>query len=347
MKKVSVIVPVYNAESRLELCLDSIIAQTYPEIEILLVDDGSKDKSGEICDRYAKKDRRFKVFHIENGGVSAARNYALGYAQGDYVQFLDSDDSLYPETISEKVNAIENQQCEMVVTAYNRESANVNDIISYDISGLHDIENYTYFFSKEEAHSYFFGVLWNKLYDAEILRKNNIRFSHKLSFAEDFVFNLEYMQYCKNVFIIQKPLYNYYFVFGTSSLSKNNSVFEQTWEIRRGTLYKYYKEFFKTMGWYEKYRNLVESYLFISFSRSIYDLFLAGKSIWFVRKVINKRRSEPEIHEMSEIFKPYNSKQKLMITMLKLKADFLLTILFMINHKKRERIKKKQFSGVK
>ncbi len=347
MKKVSIIVPVYNAEKRLNMCLDSIVSQTYPEIEVLLIDDGSTDSSGKICDEYAKNNKRFNVFHIENNGVSMARNFALDHVSGDYIQFLDSDDALFPETISHKVREIESNDCQMIVTAYNRESANKNEVVGYDINGLQSVEDYTCYFSKEEAHSYFFGVLWNKLYDAQIIKRNNIRFLKELSFAEDFVFNLEYMQYCKNVYVIQKPLYSYYFISGTVSLSKNNSVFEKTWEIRRGILYNRYKDFFTKMGFYEKHKNLAQSYLFIAYSRSIYDLFLAGKNVMHIAGVIKKRRNEPEIIDMTQNFIPYNKKQKMLMFFLKNKLSFPLAVLFKINHSNKERIKRKQNQGIK
>ena len=90
--KISVIIPVYNTEKYLHRCIDSVLAQTYQDFELLLIDDGSKDSSGAICDEYAAKDTRVRVFHKENGGVSDTRNYGLDLAQGKYLMFLDSDD---------------------------------------------------------------------------------------------------------------------------------------------------------------------------------------------------------------------------------------------------------------
>ena len=95
--KISVIIPVYNAEKYLRRCVDSILAQIFTDFELLLIDDGSKDKSGVICDEYAKKDNRVKVFHKENGGVSSARNLGLDNARGEWIGFIDSDDMVKPE----------------------------------------------------------------------------------------------------------------------------------------------------------------------------------------------------------------------------------------------------------
>ena len=100
---ISVIVPVYNAEKYLSRCIDSILVQRFNDLELLLIDDGSKDGSGKICDEFAEKDKRIKVFHKVNGGVSSARNYGLEKSNGEYVTFVDADDYLLPETITEQL----------------------------------------------------------------------------------------------------------------------------------------------------------------------------------------------------------------------------------------------------
>lgn len=106
--KISVIVPVYNVEKYLRRCIDSILAQTFSDFELLLIDDGSKDRSGDICDEYALKDQRIKVFHNSNQGASAARNFGLSKAKGEYVSFIDSDDwmeSTYYEDFLERMTS--------------------------------------------------------------------------------------------------------------------------------------------------------------------------------------------------------------------------------------------------
>ena len=101
----SIIVPVYNSESFIKVCLDSILEQTYPDFELLLIDDGSTDRSGEICDKYAGKDSRIRVFHEKNEGVSASRNKGLEMASGRYVNFVDSDDWVSPDYLQSYVDA--------------------------------------------------------------------------------------------------------------------------------------------------------------------------------------------------------------------------------------------------
>ena len=96
-KKVSVIIPIYNDEKYLEQCLDSVIKQTYKNLEIILIDDGSTDRTPEICEQYRERDSRIRVFHKKNGGVGSSRNAGLAMATGDYVLFVDDDDFIYPE----------------------------------------------------------------------------------------------------------------------------------------------------------------------------------------------------------------------------------------------------------
>lgn len=120
--KVSIIVPVYNAQEYLKRCVDSILSQDYRDFELLLMDDGSKDASGEICDAYAQQDGRVRVIHKENSGVSDTRNQALELARGTFLQFLDSDDWIVPEATRLLVRSMEEYNCDMVISDFYRVS---------------------------------------------------------------------------------------------------------------------------------------------------------------------------------------------------------------------------------
>ena len=117
-KLISIIVPVYNVEKYVAECIESIIKQTYQNLEILLIDDGSTDNSGKICDKYAEKDKRIKIIHKENGGVSSARNLGLDLAQGEYIAFIDSDDFVSNKYIESLYSAIEHKDAEIVLSKY-------------------------------------------------------------------------------------------------------------------------------------------------------------------------------------------------------------------------------------
>ena len=121
MPKVSIIVPVYKAEKYINRCVDSIIAQTFTDRELLLIDDGSPDKSGEICDGYARRDKRIRVFHKKNGGVSSARNLGLDNVRGEYVTFVDADDCIYSGAVGALITNMECSKVDLVQCAFNRQ----------------------------------------------------------------------------------------------------------------------------------------------------------------------------------------------------------------------------------
>ena len=167
---VSIIVPVYNAETALHRCIESILHQSCADFELLLVDDGSKDDSGAICDEYAAKDSRIRVFHKENGGVSAARNLALDVARGKYLQFLDSDDWVVPDATLLLLRAAEEHGADLVISDFYR-------VVGERVSVKGDIEEDRGLSREEYAEhmmanpaDFYYGVLWNKLYRREIGR---------------------------------------------------------------------------------------------------------------------------------------------------------------------------------
>lgn len=134
---VSIIVPVYNVEKYIEMCLDSVINQTYKNIEILLIDDGSTDNSGNICDKWQKKDKRIKTFHKENGGLSSARNYGIDRAKGDYLTFIDSDDTLELDYVEYLYNLIKKHDTDLSICPY---TVIINETKKYDFGKNYDEE---------------------------------------------------------------------------------------------------------------------------------------------------------------------------------------------------------------
>lgn len=204
--KISVIVPVYNAEQYLPRCIDSILAQTFTGFELLLIDDGSTDNSGDICDEYAKKDNRIRVFHKKNGGVSSARNIGLDNAVGEWVAFVDSDDFLNPEFISclmkyDNFDHVVGGNIMFGEKNISRgiERETVIDLKSQDANRLD--------FGTDVDSSKFFCYPWGKLYKQEIIKSNNIRFNPKIFLGEDLCFVLDYLSFCSNVILV--PYNNY------------------------------------------------------------------------------------------------------------------------------------------
>ena len=183
---VSVIVPVYNAEQTIRRCVASILDQQFTDLELLLVDDGSTDGSGAICDEFAARDARVTAIHQKNAGVSAARNHALDLAQGVYLQFLDSDDWITPDATRSLVRAAEAHRCDLVIADFYR-------VVGERLSRKGDIDEDS-LLTREEyaAHmmenpaDFYYGVLWNKLYRRELVERYHLRMDPEVSWCEDF-----------------------------------------------------------------------------------------------------------------------------------------------------------------
>lgn len=206
---VSIIVPVYNAEKTLERCVDSILNQSYQDFELFLVDDGSADGSGALCDAYARQDSRVRVFHQENAGVSAARNLALDHAAGEYLQFLDSDDWITPDATSSLVRAAREHQCDLVIADFYRVCGErVSHKGDIDDPGVLTREEYAAHMMENPA-DFYYGVLWNKLYRRDIVEAHHLRMDPEISWCEDFMFNLEYIRQACRFYALPVPIYYY------------------------------------------------------------------------------------------------------------------------------------------
>ena len=212
---VSIVVPVYNAERYLCTSIHALQKQDYSNIEIILVDDGSKDASPSICDSFEKEDKRIRAIHKTNGGVSSARNAGIEAATGKYIMFVDSDDLCESNIVSRMVFLAEHWNVNFVICGFRT----VNDIKSALNPIRHEnTSELVYALSKSELmNSLGYMIMrrptmfapWNKLFDLEIIRKNNIKFIPTVSYGEDFLFNLEYLKYCNGDIETNEKLYNY------------------------------------------------------------------------------------------------------------------------------------------
>lgn len=204
---ISVIVPVYNVEHYLTECVESIIKQNIESMEIILIDDGSTDSSGQICDYYATKDGRIKVIHQANLGVSAARNTALEMAKGKYIAFVDSDDILaegayaYLIKNSNEASLIMGQ---MQLMAENGELLDCKLVEESSISK----DDFIFDLFAEKRFPYL-GYPWDKLFLGDVIKKNNIRFDEEIRLNEDRLFVLRYVLHCQSILLGKKIVYYY------------------------------------------------------------------------------------------------------------------------------------------
>ena len=215
MEIISIIVPVYNIENYLEECIDSLLQQTYEKLEIILVDDGSKDSSGEICDNYAKKDNRITAYHIENSGPSKARNYGLEKATGEYVMFIDSDDWIEKHTLEACYEASHRYDSDIVL--FNLCDFNDRDEIHqivlngeeryFEGKQVEYIENIMISTHAENpVTTQSIGGPVCKLYKREVL--DGCFFPEEVSFGEDTCFVAQVLQNIKNLVYLNKSFYH-------------------------------------------------------------------------------------------------------------------------------------------
>ena len=214
---VTVIVPVYNVEKYLPECTRSLINQTYQRIEIILVDDGSTDRSGKICDEVAQTDRRIRVVHKENAGLGYARNSGLDIASGKYVTFVDSDDIPGYNMVKNLINGLEENQADTCIGGFGRIDAEGNQIAreKYEKTLYCGKAVYHDLFgrllgSPPDAYDAVKSSVWNVLYSMDIIRRHHLRFvSERVYISEDVVWNCDYYQYAQRVQIIDSASYLY------------------------------------------------------------------------------------------------------------------------------------------
>lgn len=281
---VSVIVPIYNAQNNIVRCVESIRRQTYENLEILLLNDGSKDVSYPVCEMLSKADARIVLIDKENSGVSATRNLGMRMARGKYLQFVDADDTLEPFATELLVQRAEDNNADLVIAAYNRivpykpkKEAKLDPLLPNKKKQLTErlakFQTFGFlpmgFMTKEEfacglmqePASFYYGVMWNKLYRADLVRAHtDVRCSEEMTWSEDLYFNLTYIRYAERFFALTAPIYNYYDNPGSAvHLTKVRTAITV-----RTALFSYYKELYEQLGLYEENKLQIFKYLISS-----------------------------------------------------------------------------------
>lgn len=233
--KVSIIVPVYNVEKYLSDCVDSILNQSYKNIEIILVNDGSTDNSPSICDEYSRKDDRVKVIHKKNEGVSVARNSGIKAASGEYIAFVDSDDLVDKSIYTNMIETIDNKNTDLVMCSFKR-IFNNGDMELSDEPLKEGYYNKDLIFEElilpmvgnsfsNMSSPLIMGAIWRCLYKKEIIEKYDITFP-KIKIAEDMLFHLYYLAACESVYVTKEPLYYYRY----NNLSATKNYISNLWD---------------------------------------------------------------------------------------------------------------------
>lgn len=211
MPILSIIIPVYNTEQYISVCIESILNQSFSDFELILVNDGSIDHSGIICDAYALQDNRVRVIHQNNEGVSSARNRGLMSATGKYIAMVDSDDYLEQDIYAQMVDVAENYSLDMIICGIIEETDHSQIVHKYDIPSGHILENdeiVSFIIKSDFNGQNLINSPCNKLYKRSIIIKNNLYFPERKR-GEDWLFNINYIQFIDSMFYIDKPLYHY------------------------------------------------------------------------------------------------------------------------------------------
>lgn len=276
---VSIVIPAYNCENIIDKCLESVINQTYADIEIIVVDDGSKDGTYNVVDSFAKKDSRIKLKTIKNSGPGGARNAGIDIATGDYLAFVDADDIVYPNYIETMVDTMAKYNVDLVI-------CNMEMIMDYDNipqiyhANSNEGENYEknsdstkvennkglnehLYNSKKEIlenlftlmeSSWYVNTLWCKMYKLSFIKDNSIRINEDIDMGEDFQFNIKYLDLVDKLIIIEDILYQYFVINSTLTGKYRPNMYEQ----RKVSI----DEFSKFVDKYELDKNIIH-YLYI------------------------------------------------------------------------------------
>lgn len=313
---VSIIIPVYNAKTHLEACVQSILDQSYKHFELLLINDGSSDGSSELCDELSQKSEKIRVIHKENGGVSSARNAGLDVARGDYVVFVDSDD------------VISNNYLEAFI-----ESSDKADLIIGMIEDLY-FDNQGVIVKQKTRHveAPNCGILADeyykllellrvpvvKLYKRSILEDHRIRFDENLSLAEDQVFNFSYYKHIKTYALETRSIYKYYHLYESNSLSSLRT--KKTFEDE---LYKLNVEYAFIKSYSPSNADLVYAHHMISMMNIYTDLKDDRGLLPFYKRVKRIANLNPVKAD-----KALNKKKKLIVDLLNLKLYGIVTLYY-------------------
>ena len=279
---VSIILPVYNAQNHIARCLESICAQSWQNIEVIVLNDGSKDQSLPVCEAFRAKDERIVLVDKANSGVSDTRNLGLKLASGKYVQFVDSDDYIAPDYTARLVEAAEQSGADLVISPYTMvipagasKPEQVLEKVQDDLgvmhvarppetreygflpAGIYDKDTFALRLMDKPA-SYFYSVLWNKLYRRDLLTRNDIQFVSEMHWAEDLVFNLRYIQYAETFVSIGKA--GYYYVQNPQSIC-HTQVHVSTVVQNKLQVFRYYKDLYTRLGMYEEVRPQLYKFL--------------------------------------------------------------------------------------
>lgn len=318
--KVSVIVPIHNAEKTLSRCVESILAQSYRNLEIILVNDGSTDGSLEICQKFVDVDNRVVVINKINGGVSSARNSGLNVATGDFIQFVDADDTLKPNMTENLVETILKSNADVVICGYNRIGAKIVTVKRPKDAFYSDPLAFKDAFVELYKNA-LFNAPWNKLY-----RRGKIKdlFDENISRGEDLLFNLAYFSNCDKIYVTSNNLYNYNVASQVSLAGK----YDDGLLLTQIMLNKKVQEFFENKFGSRDFRDINEV-----FAKEIYYylkklVILSGYDRRVALEKINVCLNNEDVKKMLSNVTLSDAQVAIICTLMRLKCGFAIYLFF-------------------
>lgn len=261
---VSVVIPVWNGAKYLEGCLTSILTQSVTDMEVIVVDDGSTDDTWAILSRMAAKDACIHPIRQKNAGASVARNTGLDHCRGQYVRFVDADDAVPQGSFELLLASAQAHESDLVLAAYTEVLAGTRSLRC--LNPKDEAVDQAEFLRRLErlANSFYYGVLWNKLFRGDIIREKKPRFTPGLHWGEDFVFVMDYLAHCSRFSYVTTPVYDY--IRNPNGLVVRQFFRSITHPIAslkdRGLVYSAYRRLYERVGAYEQYKHKLWHYLF-------------------------------------------------------------------------------------
>lgn len=327
---ITVIVPVYNVEKYLTQCVDSILNQTYKKIEIILVDDGSKDRSSQLCDDFSTKYLQIKTIHKKNAGLGMARNSGLEVASGEYIVFVDSDDWLAPQALNNLYANMIKFNCDYCKGGFKKVN-NEGRVLFENNNNFQIFENLTakrkllprLIGSAPDKHDSINMSVWGCLFKNQIIMEHNIRFpSERKLMSEDIVFDIDYMQYVKRACVISNSDYRY----RQNDVSLSTSYRKDKF-IATKKLYKYLMDKMTSLGYGNSTALRIDRNLFINLAGCIFQE--GNKSFRGAYQKINAICTDPEIRAVIRKYprKKMEFKQRFFLSCILRKRTILLYLI--------------------
>lgn len=309
---ISVIIPAYNAEKYIYRCVESVIKQSYTNLEIIVVNDGSNDSTYDKLKCIEKKYNNVIVVNQLNKGPSEARNTGINMAKGRYLCFVDADDYLEENMVGALYDLVKENKCGLAICGYyNFVDGERANIVSLEKDGFLSIRDYLYNMSSR-LYTVYYGSLCNKIYDANIINNNSIKLNKNVSLAEDLLFNLDYLKYVKSVACLHESLYVYN-QDNMQSITKESRV-DYLWEMAR-TRFEICEKKYKEMGMYDVCEKNIDTAIAAELIAPSYDAVKENykgfkiakcklKELYdepFVRKALDNNKNKNMVHRIAKL----------------------------------------------